>query len=75
MRAPHKIRIFLDTDGWIKMEQYDSCNNFESEGEKKIAKANSFKVYAEGKTIKVSATFVSQSQPAQTLSIERYFGR
>ena len=78
MRAPHKIRIFLDNDGWIKMERYDSCNNFNSENgnnTRKIAKADSFKVYAEGKTIKVSVTFVSQSQPAQTLSIERYFGR
>ncbi len=75
MRAPYKIRIYLDTDGWIKMEKFDPCDNFNSEETKKIARAVDFKVYAVGKSIKVEAKFVSQSNPNKIFKIERYFGR
>ncbi|KUK18801.1 MAG: Uncharacterized protein XD55_1137 [Thermodesulfobacterium commune] len=73
-RVPHQVRIFLEDEA-IKMELYDLANN-QTEGKQYIANAKSFQVYVtNGTSVKVKVNFKSQSNPTQTLEIERYFGR
>ncbi len=82
-RVPHKVRLYVDqdTDGsyWLMMDKTDmesGCNSDENAVKvARIKDANSFKVYAVGRAIKVVITFATQGLKEQTFTIERYFGR
>ncbi|MCD6397319.1 MAG: prepilin-type N-terminal cleavage/methylation domain-containing protein [Spirochaetaceae bacterium] len=83
IRVPHKVEFYVaqDTDGsyWLMMDKTDmesGCNSNETALKvARIKDANSFKVYAIGRSVKVVITFATQGPKEQTLTIERYFGR
>lgn len=81
MRVPHKVRIYekYDTDGyWLCIEKTDMANLTKEPEKRIIAKlkdGESFKVYKEGKGLRLEIEFESQSSPKKTLKIERYFAR
>jgi len=79
IRVPHKVRLYAKStsDGyWLYLNKTDMATN-ENE-EKMLAKLKdlgSFKVYAQGRTLKIELEFQSQSKPEEVLKIERYFAR
>jgi len=79
MRVPHKVRLYAKStsDGyWLYLNKTDMATN-ENE-ERMLAKlkgSDSFKVYAQGHTLKIEMEFQSQSKPEKVLKIERYFAR
>lgn len=81
MRVPHKVRIYEDcktNECWLYIEKTDMANSTKEPEKRIIAKlkdGSSFKVYKEGKVLRLEIEFESQSFPKKTLKIERYFAR
>uniref|UniRef100_A0A7C4JQN1 Uncharacterized protein n=1 Tax=Thermodesulfobacterium geofontis TaxID=1295609 RepID=A0A7C4JQN1_9BACT len=79
MRVPHKVRLYAKStsDGyWLYLNKTDMATG--TNEEKMLAKLkdlDSFKVYAQGHTLKIEMGFQSQSTPEKVLKIERYFAR
>ena len=79
IRVPHKVRLYAKStsDGyWLYLNKTDMATGTNEESMlAKLKDLDSFKVYAQGHTLKIEMEFQSQSTPEKVLKIERYFAR
>uniref|UniRef100_A0A7V5XHS9 Prepilin-type N-terminal cleavage/methylation domain-containing protein n=1 Tax=Thermodesulfobacterium geofontis TaxID=1295609 RepID=A0A7V5XHS9_9BACT len=80
-RVPYRVNLYVAYDSddkgyWLYIKKFDMAKN-EEEGRKiaKVKDSDSFKVYLDGRAVRVEVEFQSQSKPENTLKIKRYFAR
>ncbi|WP_297890073.1 prepilin-type N-terminal cleavage/methylation domain-containing protein [Sulfurihydrogenibium sp.] len=75
VRVPHFIRIYVDTDGWLKMDKKDVSICNDSENAVNIAKVRSFTAEKSGLGVKFTIEFQSQTDPTKVFKVEKYYSR
>lgn len=77
IRVPHKVRLYVKStsDGyWLYLNKTDmATTSGNSIAIAKLKDSESFKVFAQGRALKILIEFRSQSKPEKNLKIERYF--
>jgi prepilin-type N-terminal cleavage/methylation domain-containing protein len=80
-RVPHKVRLYVNYDSddkgyWLYIKKFDIGRGTTYTTKLgRVKDLDSFKVYSEGRAIKVEVEFQSQSKPEKTLKIIKYFAR
>ncbi|MEJ5339479.1 MAG: prepilin-type N-terminal cleavage/methylation domain-containing protein [Aquificaceae bacterium] len=72
-RVPHRITIRMDGD-WLVMDRVDMAGNCtDNENAVRIGRVQNFSVQAQGRSVRVDATFLSAD--GRQYQITRYYGR